>query len=118
MENYKSFNELMLGTASPESDSESVVRYFPVDNMMVPVDRAYGQDINMPSDDHEPPHVEIKRGDEKCGKLPVNPEDKSKLTYLIKKIPHGDLRKLEKHIEKKHDEYMKRWNEIRKKKQG
>lgn len=108
MEIYGSFNEMVKGTGALSLTVEGMTF---VGNMSPIVDRFKGYSILIQGGDHDPPHVHIKRGDEKLGKLPISPSPVNNRTTDTTHIPKGDLNELWKHIEENSEMYLKKWKE-------
>lgn len=110
MKSYKSFNEMAEGTGALSPNVENMAF---VDNMSPPaIDQYVGYSIHIPVFDHEPPHVHIKKGKQKFGKLLIAPANDSDQPDKLRGMPDGDLQKIKEHIKVNQDEYMKKWKEF------
>ena len=113
---YKSFIEMAEGTGALDAGGGNGMSF--VDNMSPVIDRFKGYDIQLFVSDHEPPHVQIKKGSRNLGKLPIDPNDDGALTSNTKKIPKGDLNQLKQHIKENREFYKEKWNEIRERRES
>lgn len=111
---YGSFNEL-----AADQGGGGVADMF-VFNMGA-IDKVDGYLICIPEgNEHPPPHITVKAGGRTLGKLPINPNDESSLTYDVAHIPGGVLKKIKSRLKNEtvQSMYRAKWDEFMNKRGG